>query len=443
MSWDSAGKCFITLNALTSFFVALSLYLMLGSGMKPVPLVAASICVFAALGPYPAKSEAHAFATGFMADSLLAWNALAVVLLIPYEAATGSFSIRADLQRGLLWATVLSVGAITKVSFFYFISLAIPILFAMRSRRVGIGSALRALGSLIMCLTPVAIYWLLYGRASLRNGWAASFGRDAPFYYVSLVEFLRNTIRDVPGLALSGAFTVICVLYLVFKRPAMKWKTDLVPLLTLVGYCMIGLASRNRELRLLFPAIIAPPFLLGLLVSNRACVTSRRPAVAAALSAFFGLAVAGLPMSHRLNRQCIHRAEAVLAEAGRRNATRVLLATDGPTLNLQLVLLSIAVARPRPAIEVESLAYRAVYDVPIDQDFRSIRECDLVVFQNMEALAPPFTNQRVSEYYAYAREHAAGGPIEIAGDVTVYPMHTAAQRSHAGGSALATSAKGW
>ncbi len=254
VSWDSAGKCFLTLNALTSFFVALSLYLMFRLGLKPLPLVVASACVFAALGPYPAKSEAHAFATGFMADSLLAWNALAVVLLIPYEAATRSFSIRADLLRGLLWATVLLVGAITKVSFFYFIFLSVPILFAIRSCRVGIRSALVALASLSICSTPAAIYWLLYGRASLRNGWAASFGRDAPFYYVPLVEFLRNTIRDAPGLALWGAFAVICVLCLAVKRPALTWKTDLLSLLILAGYCMIGLASKNRELRLLFPA---------------------------------------------------------------------------------------------------------------------------------------------------------------------------------------------
>ncbi len=440
-SWGSAGKCFLTLNGLTSFFVALSLYLMLCAGLKPHLLVVASLCLFAALGPYPTTSEAHTYATGFMADSLFAWNVLAAVLLIPYESTFHDLSDRGALLRGLQWATVLLVGCITKVSFFYFLVLVVPILLAVRTRTAGIRSALVALASLSLCSVPVAIYWLFYGLPSLRNGWAASFGRDAPYYYVPFVGFLRNMIRDVPGLAMSGAFVVICVLYLFVKPLAMKRKVDLLPVLILASYGIVGLASKNRELRLLFPLIIAPPFLLGLLVSGRTCLASRRQAVGAALLVFLSLTVAGLAMEHRMNRQCINRADAVLAEARRSDATRVLLATDGPTLNLQLVLLSEAVAPPRPPLEVDSLAYRAVSGVPIDEDLRSIRNSDLVVFQNKEALAPPFTNQRVGEYYAYARQIAVGEPVEVGGDVILFPMHARPSRSSVTGPGAVP--KGW
>lgn len=51
-SWDAAGKCFVTLAALTAFFVAICLFLLLSVGLKPGYLMIASACVFAALGPY-------------------------------------------------------------------------------------------------------------------------------------------------------------------------------------------------------------------------------------------------------------------------------------------------------------------------------------------------------------------------------------------------------
>jgi hypothetical protein len=175
-SWETVGKCFITLNALTSFFVALSLYFMLRLGMKPFWLAIASSCVLAALGPFPAEAETHIMATGFMADSLFAWNALAAMLLIPYEGIALSSSTLADWRRGLLWAIILLTGAITKASYFYFLFLIVPIPFAMRWQRLGRRSASVALASLAVCSSPVAFYWLRYGSASLLNGYQSSFG---------------------------------------------------------------------------------------------------------------------------------------------------------------------------------------------------------------------------------------------------------------------------
>ncbi len=164
-------------------------------------------CVFAALGPYPAGADAHFSATAFMADSLFAWTAFAAVLLIPYEATTPTSSTTGALVRGVFWATILLAGAMTKVSFFYFILLIVPALFAIRMRHSGLRSAFVALSSLAICSVPAAIYWLRYGLPALKNGLAASFGHDAPFYYIPFSQFLSLTVRQSAGLLLSVMVT--------------------------------------------------------------------------------------------------------------------------------------------------------------------------------------------------------------------------------------------
>jgi hypothetical protein len=54
-SWDAAGKCFITLAVLIAFFIAACLFLLLRVGLRPLYLVFASVCIFAAIGPEAAR----------------------------------------------------------------------------------------------------------------------------------------------------------------------------------------------------------------------------------------------------------------------------------------------------------------------------------------------------------------------------------------------------
>src|SRR5215469_4317107 len=106
-SWDDVGKCFITLAALTSLFVALSLFLLLRIGIKPVFLIIASLCLAASLVPDPTAAvsslaqegpsrdwSTRAAAVAFLADGLFAWIAFATILLIPYEARWYSASMK-------------------------------------------------------------------------------------------------------------------------------------------------------------------------------------------------------------------------------------------------------------------------------------------------------------------------------------------------------------
>jgi hypothetical protein len=308
----------------------------------------------------------------------------------------------------------------TKVSFFYFIVLTVPALFAIRMRRSGVQSAFGALISLAVCSVPAAIYYLLYGQTALKNGFAASFGHDARFYYVPFSQFLADTVRQSPGFLLWVLVIVAGFVYLLLEHRDALWSINALPLLIMAGYCATALASSNREIRYVFPAIIAPPFLIGVLLSGKTYLVSRGHAIMAAIFVFCCLVSAGVPMLNRANRQSIHLSEVVLAQAVDSNAKRVLLATDSSSLNDPLMRVAISVSPSQPKVETETLAWRASSGAPIEDDFHDIRESDLVVFQNSDALDSPPSNQRVSEYERYIRKNYGDAPITAIDGIRIY-----------------------
>lgn len=147
VSWPSAGYCFVTLATIIALLVSLSLYLLLRIGVNPLPVIAASVCVGFALGPFPPASPAHVAATAFMADGLFAWTALVAGLLVPYESRVPCSSARVGILRGVLWGLVFSLGTMTKLSFLYFVVTILPLLFFVRLYRNGLRDALMALAA--------------------------------------------------------------------------------------------------------------------------------------------------------------------------------------------------------------------------------------------------------------------------------------------------------
>ena len=419
-SWDAAGKCFITLAAVISFLAASCLYLLLRIGVRPFFLVAASVSVFASLGPYPPEAAAHLCATAFLADSLLAWTALAAVLLIPYEARTHCPSIRGAVMRGILWGSIFSLGVMTKLSFLYFVMLIVPALFLIRLHHGGLRGALAALIAFACWSAPSAIYLVRYGGSAFQLAKESSFGGFAKkFYYVPLLQFLGNTIRESPGLVLSFVLMVTALIYLVIQRRRILWGTDFLALLIMSGFAIIVLAAPNREIRFAFPAIVALPFLTGILMSGKGHSVPGRSAALAAGLVFCGLLATSVPTGHRAARECLSRADAVLAQAARCDAKRIMLATASRTLNENLMDLAIEVSGA--SVTVGTLAWETMRGVPIEEDFHRISKQDLVVFQDREALSPPFANERVPDYELYIRQ-GRYVPIRVGGDLTVYSM---------------------
>jgi len=422
-SWNAAGKCFVTLAALISLLAATVLYEILRIGVRPLLSGAASVCVLASLGPFPSGSSIHADSTAFMADSLFAWAAVAAVLLLPYEARMDCPTAKAAVLRGFFWGLILSLGTMTKLSFLYFVALIVPLLFLMRFRCNGLRIALTAVVACACCLLPMALYFLRWGRYSIDLAKTSAFGGIAGFYYLPLMQYLGSSIRESPGLILFLLFAVSTLAYLAIRvirrRPLDSW-FDLVAILIMIGYTIIVLASPNREFRFVFPAIIGLPFLIAISLSGARFSVPRRTGATLAGLAFCGMFLASIPAQHRPDWRHLSRCNAVWAEVARVNAGDVLLATDSPTLNSQLMGLA-GLFSSKPA-KVYTLAYQAAYGKSIQDDFRLVSSADIVVFQDRPALNPPFTNQRVEEYESYVRK-VGFGPIRVAEDVSVYLMH--------------------
>lgn len=140
----------------------------------------------------------------------------------------------------------------------------------------------------------------------------------------------------------------------------------------------------------------------------------------AMLGCFGGLAVAGVPMLHRPDKQSIRKSEEVLTQAIDTKATRVLLATNSPTLNRFLMKIAFDVSSPQPPVELDSLTWRAATGEPIENELSVIRESDLIVFQNNEALDPPFSNERKSEYEKFTQQLAGNTPTKVLDGLSFY-----------------------
>lgn len=421
VSWDAAGKCFLTLAAVESLLAAFCFLLMARIGVNIRFLIPASICVFAALGPLPPGSGTNRLPTSFMADDLFAWICLASLLLIPYETGARNPSRRHAVFSGVLWGVVLSAGVMTKISFLYFIALVLPTLLVVRFRHKGLRSALwTLLGFASSSLFPLG-FLLKYGRSALANGADSSFGGVATLYKVSPIEFLTVSLRESPGLVFFLALVAAALGYLTIKRRSLLVTPAFLSLLIAIGFGAIVLASVNREIRFLFPVILSVPFLLAVILSGDGVPVPPKPAGVVAGLVFCVLAVASLPAYGRAHREAsLGRSDAVLARAINCRAQSILLATDSRTLNQALLSVAGAITSPASNMRIASLADNAVNHISIDQDFEQMHQADQVVFQDDNELSPPFTNQRVLQYRRYMGQQPEYFPIKDGEDVVAY-----------------------
>jgi hypothetical protein len=430
-NWNAAGDCFVSLAALIAFLAALCLYLLLRIGVKPWSLLAASACVFASLGPYPHATSlidlnwgvmaaaAHFSATGFLADSLFAWTALAAVLLIPFEARTVSHSTRAAVLSGVLWGLLLSLGVMTKLNFLYFVATILPSLLVITHHRSGLRYAFAALVGFFCSSAPSAFYLARWGRPAFENMRASSFGAVAHYYYIPILEFLSSCIRESPGLLFSFVLIVASLTYSVVKKRNILWSADSLALATMMGFAVIVLTATNKQIRYAFPAIVAVPFLTSILACGKGDPVPVQSARFAAAMAFCGLLALGVPMRSRPDRTTISRSEAVLTKALVCHSQGILLATDSPTFNISLMQLATQMSHSGESMNLESLAWQAADGAPIEEDFRKIGETDQVVFQDRKNLSTAVTNLRAAAYESDV-ERLGFVPTKVADDVTVY-----------------------
>ncbi len=421
-SWGGTGRCFISLDLVISFLVALCVFLLARIGVKPILLVLAGICAFAALGPLFHRGVINGFASGFMADSLFAWTILAALLLIPLEARSDHLLLRDGFLRGVFGGVILSLGTMTKISFLYFVMLIVPTLLTIVFRRRGLTGVLAAFAGLCLSSAPSAAYLLKFGRPALTNGAQSSFGQTATLYNESLLAFFGSNVNDSTGLAIAFVLVVAGIAIAIFRERERIRLADILPPLILSGFEIIVLNSVNRDIRYTFPAIVAFPFLVALLLSAQTKPIPRRIAASAAAVVFCSLAVAALPTRHRAEREAsLGRADAAIAHALSCSHSHILLGTDTGTLNHPLLHLASAVTPAASRIEIDSLAYDAVNGIPFSEDTRQIQDADEVILQDEPAPnAPVFSNQRVPEYRHYISGLPEFSPVKVWRDVTIY-----------------------
>jgi len=315
---------------------------------------------------------------------------------------------------------VFSLGALTKMSFLYFVIIIGPVLLFIRVRDSGLRTAFVWLLAFVAAAGPTTFFFLHYGRASLANAKASSFGGLAALYQVAPWQFLRVAFQASPGLALWLTLIGLAAIYLAAKNRPHPTEASFLALLLTLGFLAIVLASPNKQVRYMFPVIVAVPFLFSVVISTKKDSVSTRSAVLAACIVLPCLLGASVLTRYRTSRYSFNKAEAVLAEAGRLHASSLILATDSQTLNVYLLNVASEFSAAHPFIG--TLAYNPVMGVPIQDDFRIIGNSDLVVFQDGGHISPRFTNQRVSEYQNYIRQLNLL-PIRVGDDMTVFPAH--------------------
>ncbi len=350
-----------------------------------------------------------------MADGPFAWTALLSVLLLAYESRLHSTTTKSAVLRGILWGLISTLGTMTKLSFLYFVATVVPPLFYTMVQRSGPRAAIAALSACVCISSPCALYLALWGSYSWSLARTSSFGGVASFYYAPMFKFFFDVVRESPGIGVLVLMVLLAAGYLLAKRSS-SW-ADVLPVLIVLGYGIIVIASPNREFRFLFPVVVAVPFQLAILLSGDSTPVPKRWAMAAGSLGLLILIGGALPTRNRPQWRSFARCNAVLVAADRWKAGRIVLATDSPTLNGQLMMVA-GLYSSRPT-NIYSLAYTAMGKTPLEEDFRILRSADLIVFQNRAALSPPFTNQRVSEYEQYVKQVGIG-PIEIADDISVY-----------------------
>ncbi len=182
LPWGAAASgegaislCLVSLALLTWIVALLSYRAALSSGASPWMMAAAALSVW--WNPFLAS-----YGGTFLSDMLLAWTVLLTLLLIPLELATDPQGLVRDVMRGVLWGFVFNVGALTKVTYGYFLVPVVAVVISIRLRRCGMRSLLATVAATLICLTPSILIWSLFGRNFLQHAVDASFGGMTAFY---------------------------------------------------------------------------------------------------------------------------------------------------------------------------------------------------------------------------------------------------------------------
>ena len=403
LSWGAAasGETAIPLGllslALLIWIVALLAHrAAVSSGASPWVMAAAAASIW--FNPFLASN-----AGAFLSDMLLAWAVLLTLLLIPLELATEPRGWVHDVLRGALWGFVFNIGALTKVTFGFFLIPVVAAVMYIRLRRCGMRSLLATVAATLICLAPSLLVWLLFGRHFLQHAVDASFGGMTAFYSAEALGW-KGYLRQYAALCAYG-LTPLVFLTAYFIRRVLrcdhKW-LRILPVTLILGYLGLCAVSSNHDYRFAIPVMIALPLLCAAVPAG---LPGKRaePGMPLYVSLLLAGILISIPMVGRPDLTYIRYAGALLDRIHRPGAV-ILIATDDPHLNVETFLLA-AEVRSGLGLNIGTLVYDIVLGHPLDYSLHRMDSADYILFKKGELMADPeWANKFAATFHAHAAE---------------------------------------
>jgi hypothetical protein len=387
------GLALVTLGILT-WLVILIVYTAAASlKASRIVLLLAGACIY--LNPF-----LRGYAGGFLADALVAWAVAGSLLLVPLEAyGEGTRNGWQDALRGLMWAFLFGIGALSKVSFGFFLIVVAPLAIIYRWRRCGRRSALVTTGAALAGSLPAILVWLAFGRNFVGHAVQASFGGLAKFYAAagsSERTYLREYFR-ASGYAVIPLAALL--LYFLWSLHAQRRQlfARVVPVLMLAAFLILCGLSPNQDYRFSMPVMIALPILLAV-APHRAKGLTAPGRTTLALAVLAG-SLLSFPMVARPDMSFVRYASDILERYGSPNTT-ILLATDHPYLNIETFLLAQQIGGERlRTVRLGTLVYDYVNNRPLAWSLDRTSKADIVLFHRPPLYPdPPWANQFASQF---------------------------------------------
>jgi hypothetical protein len=406
------GLLRVTLAVTTWCIVLACAHLLLRMAVDPwLSLVAAMVLV---LNPVLLH-----WAGFYMADALVSWTTLLLLLLIPYESITEDFSRRQSVYRGLLWAFVFSIGVLSKVTFWALLAGAAPAILFLRFRRGGWRAVSASLSTCLLASLPALVIVIHYGDRFLNFAEATSVGAIAHYFasphqsYGTTLLFYWRSLGPTAPIVLIPA---LCAIFQVFRR---RWNFGIwYGILLLTAYGVEVTTSLVRDPRYFLPVAIALPFLIAAAGSRLHLVKFSWGPPAFALALLVST-LASWPMKTTIELSAVRTARSLLLACRSQGAKTALLASDSQAWNIETFLLARELLGGSASnLAVETVVYSVVQGTALDADRRRIAAADIVIVETPTPANEATVNQRTDEYRKSAIAHgellpATAGPLQL------------------------------
>jgi hypothetical protein len=396
------------------------------SGIPPGSLLLAAVTI--CLTPFLRASGG-----AMMVDMLLGWCVALGLMLLPLEYCSPSRGAWRSLVRGLLWALVIDVGMLSKVTFaFFFCTIGVALLL-IRERYSGEMPLRYAFAGCIVGSLPAIVIWRYYGITFLRFAAMAAWG-DVTRYW------------SVPGMTAGGylwryfsqlglALTPLLILLALFIRGFVMEKqmrlARLLPIAITLMYLGIAARSQNRDPRFTIPVMVAMPLCLAWTGIRKE--SPNRVGAVPMLAALVVGTLFALPMMHRPQIAPIKRASDLLETLSRGQPTprppvKIVIATDGPAVNINTFLLAEQLRQDagRPA-DLDTLVYDAINKRTAEEGLQRIDAADYVLFLKPSlAPGPDWSRVYAPAYRAHCEKVGSLLDVNISPDLDVFKIRKAA-----------------